>query len=96
MESPKISNNGIQDIIDWVNMGDCVMICAKGGHSQIYHNCSENSDQFRTVYVDVYEREWEYLTKSEVCQSCTCDIKKGVKGFKNPNSHYIVLGYYSF
>ena len=57
LEEPEVSHNNLADVINWLKMGDIVMLHSNLQNGQVYHkNCKENKESFdnkRLIWVNV-------------------------------------------
>lgn len=88
LSKPSTTNNSLADIINWLLLGDIVVLHSNGKNCQIYHkNCKDNNESFidkRLIWVDVsssptllYYDEWPWYIKNEKdISECNCHFKK--------------------
>lgn len=80
LESPKCTSNQLADIISWLKLGDCVILCNGTYIKYIYHNCIENnSDKVRLIIIDCQgfpglldDGEWNWYIEDSGNKKCNC------------------------
>jgi hypothetical protein len=81
--SPKTSGNSLANAINWLGLGDIVILHINNLNSDIYHVCADkdvNFDQIRVVKIDCVhwpdlpnEDEWPWYFESGAnAHKCTC------------------------
>ena len=107
--SPKTTNNNLKDIIDWLRLGDFVVIHNDYKFGRFFHtNCPVSNGEIgktlensRVIYVNVKslaglldDGEWEYYIKDNGHRECTCDLKEHVLDPKKlPHIYNFTLGF---
>ena len=78
-EQPKPSGNDLKDIIDWITLGDCVIIYC-GNRSRTFHKDGNISHDKRVIYIDVAklpglldDGEWNWYIEDAGHRECDFD-----------------------
>lgn len=93
------SNNSLADIIEWIRSGDCVVLHSNSTNAHIYHNCKDNTNKERFIYIDVaampsllHQGEWPWYIEDAGCDSCRCSLKqRALAGERSANTHWLRL-----
>jgi hypothetical protein len=81
LQCPKTSRNQLRDIIDWLGMGDVIVLHHGGNGPQIYHkepnNVQLDLDIIRVIFVDcsnmpglLHEGEWPWYINAAGFKLC--------------------------
>ena len=103
-DPPECSPNNLKDIIEWLKMGDIVVLHSGNKYGQIYHRCSETTslENIRVIYVDVAnhaslldEGEWPwYIINQGHTSLCDCDLKSdALNAVKVPHIYRFEINY---
>ena len=75
---PKCTKNQLKDIIDWLKIGDVVVLHHNNYNGHIYHNCMNLDPNIRYIFINVHrmpnllnEGEWPWYIEQSY-NKCIC------------------------
>ena len=84
LKAPEPTTNQLKDIVDWLKLGDVVMLLNGKSARYLYHDCKEQDiNKVRVIAVDAEsfpglldDGEWNWYIEDAGFKSCTCKTVK--------------------
>jgi len=99
LDFPQLSTNRLGDVLKWLKLGDCLILCTRGKKKQIiqhiFHHCVYKGegaediplDSLRLINIVVHPEtleKWQRVFEAAEHQICACNIQKNIHSEASP------------